>query len=380
MAFIALSDLFKSYTKDEVLESMLDVADSVGLSARSWRPGSIGRTILVVMAFAISFYTEIQGPIAAGGLLDYAEGAWLTLLAKSLYRVDRIEATYATGVVTITNASLVTVGPFAVGDVTLAHLITGKTYKVQQVVTLTPGQSLDFPVLADEAGSGSDAGPATVALVSPWVGGSATNALSILGNDEETDPNLRTRCRNKLGALSPNGPAEAYAFVLTSKDLNPVATPITRTLVDPATGDGSVQIYAATAAGTPSGPDLLICQTSVDKWAEPQCVIATVSGASPLSFAPYLTIYVQNDNRTDSQILAAANNAIAQYLSTIAIGGLITTGPPGRIDLDGVKFAIRETSPNTIVDIEFDSPTSDPVVAPTEVPVYGGSIFTLVRI
>lgn len=377
---IALDVLFRSYTRDEVLESMLTVADTVGLKARSWRSGSIGRTILVIIASAIAFFTQFQGIIARGGLLDYATESWLTLLAKSLYRVYRIEATYATGDVTLTNSSGIAVGPFDIGDITVFNSVTGKTYKVQAVVSLGASSSADYPVLADEAGSASDAGPGTIELASPWIGGSATNALSILGNDEETDENLRTRCREKLGSLSPNGPAEAYSYVIKSQEYSPTSVPITRTKVEISTGDGTVDIYAATASGTPSGGDLAIAQTAVDTYAEPQCVIATVYGATPLAFAPYVTIYVRNDNRSDSQILNAASTAIGAYLASLPIGGLITSSPPGRVDLDGVKFAIRDTSPSTVVDIDITFPTSDPVVAAHEVPIFTGAIFTLVRV
>src|ERR1700744_1775401 len=97
MSAPTLAELFTPATSDGVFSSMLTIAQQVGLPATAWQPISVGREILAITAQEIANFSVIaQGGAAAGGLLDFATGDWLTLLAISNFGVPRISATFGT--------------------------------------------------------------------------------------------------------------------------------------------------------------------------------------------------------------------------------------------------------------------------------------------
>jgi hypothetical protein len=209
---LPLSDLFTAKAAAEFEESMLAAAVAVGLPARSWQPGGIARTIIKLLAIVLSVITTTLAEIAKGGFLDEASGAWLDLLAWNLYRVLRQGATYAQGSITLTNTGGEQ-GPFAPGDLHFSNPATGALYHNTEEVTIPAAGAITCTIEADVAGSASSSAPTLISnMVTPIDGVTASNALAVLGGDGETDPQLRTKCRDKLEALSPNGAKGAYVY------------------------------------------------------------------------------------------------------------------------------------------------------------------------
>lgn len=92
------------------------------------------------------------------------------------------------------------------------------------------------------AGSGSTSNAGAIdTLQTTLIGVTCSNAGALVGDDAETDTELRLRCRSKLASLSPNGPAAAYDFVARSSALNGGVT-VTRTQVEADSDTGSLTI------------------------------------------------------------------------------------------------------------------------------------------
>lgn len=362
---LALSDLVKEETRDEVLGTLLTIAADVDLKVTAWQPGQPIRTFLTLVAQKVADITLLSREAIKGGLLDYAEKEWLTLLALSLYRVTRRDAKAAEGdSLSITNASDETynVNP---GDLIVAHAVTGKTYRNKFAFAIPAGATIDIDdapvtILADEAGTGSDAAPGQItALVSSLDGVTITNTAAILGADAETDPELRDRCRDKLGSLSPNGPKEAYAFVSKTPALAAVGVAITRVLVVPDPVTGELTVFLATANGAPSGGDVTIVDTALDKWATPWCTSATAAAATNKVINVTCQVWVKGSSLTPAQIQSAVAVALAAYFKSLPIGGdKIAPDTRGKVRVGNLELVVGKATTG-IVKVEVTIPAAD---------------------
>ena len=90
---------------------------------------------------------------------------------------------------------------------------TNKAYRNTGSVSLGAMATLTIPIRAVEAGSTSTSTAGTItAFETPVLGVTVSNAVEVVGRDEELDPALRARCSEKLGSLSPFGPWDAYTY------------------------------------------------------------------------------------------------------------------------------------------------------------------------
>lgn len=158
---LSIRDIFSPATADEWMAKILDVGQQVQLPVTSWQSGGITRTILRVMSHALGFADYVVSLIAQGGFLDFAafgtasytdstgktttspvtpEGGpgALDALAQSLYRITRLQAGYAGGVLAILNTSGSTYGPFLAGTYHVSNPTTKVGYSSTTSVTIAP--------------------------------------------------------------------------------------------------------------------------------------------------------------------------------------------------------------------------------------------------
>src|SRR5262245_1471264 len=251
---LPIDQLINPLTKDQVKASIYNLLKASGVPVTSWQEGAVLRTLIAVVAAIFAGFTEVIAVATRAGFLDLAEGIWLTLNAHFVYGVDRIEATYATGKVTLTNTAggLFNMEP---GDLILLCPSTKKTYTNVSAFQLDPLSTLDIDIRAVEMGAASTAAPNTITeFVTKLLGVEVTNAAPLVGLDAESDAALRVRCRDSLGALSPNGPPAAYRYwAKTAKRADGSSVGVTRVRLMPPPGDGSMQMYVASATGPVSG-------------------------------------------------------------------------------------------------------------------------------
>lgn len=386
----SLDDLTTPLTEDDVKAAYYDVLGIVGVSVTSWKPGAVVRTMIAVTSVVISALSQLQAKIARSGFLELAEGSFLTLVAHYVYNADRLLAAFATGTVTLTNTG----GGIYSGDPgdLVVSTLAGKTYRNVSPFSLGANATLALTVVADESGSGSNAAIGQISkLVTNLLGVTCTNALPLGARDDESDPALRIRCSEKLGARSPNGPADAYAYVArtaTRADGSQIGVTRVRLKKD---GKGNVSIYCASDSGPTPGlmsdptSDIGYVHEAIQRLATPQCITPSTFGAEILLVSPNYEIWLYNTSGlTDAQIRHLIENAdtgaMFRFLSSQPIGGHVIGTDQGKIFLDAMKLAIGTvrapgaTVPLPIFRIQILNYFSDIVVTYSQVPTMGGII------
>jgi len=376
--FTTFSDLISTKTLEEWKRSIVNVAILVGLKTQNWAEGGYTRTLLALFAQLYKTAGDVVRLIAASGFLDTAEGAWLTLLARSVFNVTRIEATFANAAegITLTNGGggLYTFEP---GDLIVAHSSTGKTYRNTSGGTLSPGigQTLKLDLEAEEAGTASNAGVGTITvLVSTFLGVTCSNSVALVGLDEEKDEALRQRCRDSLALLALGGIKRAYEFVARSATrLDGSAVGVTRVRVMPAPGDGTVDIFIASASGAVAGPDVTIVQAEFDEKVTPYGFDATAISASNVALTAPCTIWIPSSlGLTTAEARQAVFDALEAYVQTLPIGGVIISPASGKVYWRAVLGIIEGSIPGmlkAVLDNEIDASIAD-----GEVPVWAGDL------
>lgn len=386
MATVSLNDLVTPISPTEATATILSVAQALGLQTTAWQPLGMARTILATQGQISSDYSKIVNFIAQGGYVSYAAlmvdttgnpiTTWMTLVAKNMFNVDRIDATFAMGPVPIINASGTTY-TFAAGQFHLSNSITGKSFSNTTAISITPGTT-NSVMKADEAGSASSQAAGTVlALVTPLVGVSVGALVTdMVGNDEESNQALLLRCQAKLGALSPNGPSQAYYFVATTT-VTPSGNFINRVSVTSNTSTGVVTVYLANAAGVPSGPDIAAIDAAIQAQVVPDGVTAIVAAATQVLIVVTANVWVPTATGLAApQIQTACGNALTTYFSNLPIGGVLDNNsgifvvPLNEIEATIynaiVKLAPGFSSRITVISV---LPSGDVVLTPNEVAV-----------
>lgn len=380
-----LSDLIKSLTADEVKATILSILESLDFPVASWAKGAIIRTIIAAFSKVVSTFTELQVLVAKSGFLDYAEGDWLTLLAEQVYNVTRNPATQATGFLTLNNSA----GgdyPYAAQALRFYNPATGKLYRNTGAFHLHPLETgLVIPIEAVELGADSTSAAGTItALETTLIGVTCSNAAEVVGFNAESDPDLRLRCRLKLGSLSPNGAADAYDFVARSTDLNGgVTVTRTRPVLDSDTGQAT--LYIAGPSGAIGAPDVALVQDAVDRICTPLGFDCTVVSASNLVLNVTQTVYVYTSlGLTNAEVQAAVQAQLTAWIPTIPVGGYRPTGT-GVVDLDKIKAEILATKTDAGTDLGIfrilaSIPNINTPVDESEVVVPGAIFISVIQV
>lgn len=325
---ISLASLFSVETYEAILQKGLDIAEAVGLPVSSWRAGDPTRAQYHYVAEVLSTLEPSVQAIVAAGFLNSAEGDALTLLAEQLYGVERVEATFAAGdlVLENTGGGLYNI---AIGDLTFRSSVTSKTYRntTAGVLASGPGTTLEISWSADEAGTLSSVGADEIdEMVTVLLGVEVQSSEAGEGLNEESDASLRQRCLDSLGALSPNGPADAYRYVASNPDLTGVTNVSRVEVVTEELGEyaftGRVDVYLASPTGTVDGGTVSAVSDAIAEWATPLTVTPTVQSATALPLSVEATAYVRSSlGKTEEQVQAEGETAFDDLLAEVPIGG-----------------------------------------------------------
>jgi len=381
---LSLDELTTPLTVDEVRASIYEALASVGVSTTTWKPGAWPRTVITGCSIVLSAMSSLTATIARGGFLELAEGSWLDNKAHYDYAVDRRPATFAEGAVTLTNASG---GVYALdpGDLIVFNADTKQTYRNTAAIALGALTTLaDVPIRAVEAGAASSAAPNTITFLETVLAGvSVTNPLALVGMDAELDAELRTRCLEKLGSLSPMGPWDAYTYAAKNAtraaDGSNVGVTRVRTSRD---GYGNVWAYVATATGGVTGvvgdpsTDLGAVDEAIQHDAAPLAVTAHTVSATSLPVPVSYTIWVYSTGATKAQIETAVAANLTLFFQDEPIGGNVIGADPGKVFRTALEAAIGATyyPPDSLVPLPIfrvviNAPAVDVVVGVNEVPV-----------
>lgn len=374
---ISFDALITPLTRQEVQSSIYQVLAAVGVDTTTWKPGAVVRTMIAGVSVVLAALSELQAKVARSGFLELSEGDWLTVVAHHVYNEDRIEATYAEGEVTLTNTGggIFNLDP---DDLVVGNPDTGKTYRNTEVIALGALQTLTIPIRATEAGAASTSLPGTITVLeTTLVGVTVTNATAVVGRDAELDADLRRRCSEKLGSLSPMGPWDAYAYAARNAmhdDGTSVGVTRVRQLKD---GAGGVTTWVATASGTVTGDpddpdtDLGIVNEAIQQLAAPLAVTAVVEGASTLVLAITYEAWAYNTSGlTDEQLGDLIGAKLSAFASGQPIGGNVVGLDPGKVFRSAIIAAIGAARPE-IFRVDLTLPADDLELDIDEVPVLG---------
>lgn len=321
---LSIDDLTKAPSEEAVLETFLLNLETLGVPARSWRVGGVSRTILRVVARTYAGFAALIALAIKAMFLETSSGAWLTLLAYYVYGVSRVEATFATGQVQLTNGGggIYTLNP---GELRVLWTATGKAYTNTSTFTLNPGDVLLVDVQAVEQGSASSAPVGAVtSFETVLLGVTVTNPAAIVGLDEETDDTLRAACKAKLAALSVRGPRGAYAYavrVAVRGDGTPVN--VNRLQVSASSSTGVVTVYVAAPSGAPDPTDLDYIETSIEDVARPDSVTVNVLAATMVPVTRTLTVWARRvDGVSAADIQGMVETSLVNAIASYPIGGI----------------------------------------------------------
>jgi phage-related baseplate assembly protein len=324
---LTIDELFTPPTEDEIFNTFIATLESTGVPANSWRKGGVARTILRIVAVLYAGFASIISIIAKAGYLDTATGGWLTLLSKFVYGVTRIVATFATGTVTVHNGGG-GVYAFEIGEFKCKSLASGKVYTNSQrfplIGNFNPGDTLDVPIIALELGTASNAAPAAIdTIVSNITDGTVTNVAAVVGQDEESDEDLRQRDRDSLGALSPFGPRGAYRFAIRSALLpNGTSVNVNRVYLQPFSSTGRELAYVASPSGAVTAPELTAIVANVEDKARPDTDTFELHSATQVNYTATLTVYAKKTKGiAANDIEAAVDRRLIPFIAEYPIGG-----------------------------------------------------------
>jgi len=369
----SLANLLIQETKAAIYARGLAIATALDLPVTSWVAGDPTRSLYYYLAEVLSTLEVVVAGYVSSGFLDYASGDWLTILADQSFNVQRIDATFAGTPVTLTNGGggIYVIAP---GDVVVKSSTNGKTYTNTSGGTLASGGAITLDFTADESGSASTAFAGQIdTLVTDLISVTCSNAAAALGLDAEPDQALRDRCRAKLGTLSPNGPADAYNFIV--RDSTRISIPLeitkSRTISDSTTGN--VTVYVGGPSGAVSGAAVIAAQAAVQQWSSPLCITPTVVNCVSLPVAVTYEIWLYAAvGETDAAITSKVYNDLLTMLAARPIGGdIIAPATTGALYQSLISATIRASYPTTAFRVSVTSPATDTALAINQIAQLG---------
>lgn len=365
-----LQDLLTPLSKASALETVLATFRSLGFKVTSWQSGGIGLTVANFLADMVAQQSGVIVNAVRSGFLDYAEGRWLTLLAKSLFDETRIPAVKTVGTMRLSSsagAPPYTVAPFS------KWIQNGSGLKFVNssggTLASGAGQVLDLTWEAEGFGSAYNlANNTALSFVTPMAGvtisnppGTSGDWITTHGLDEESDASLVSRCRAKWATISYGTPALAYEYWARA-----ASSEVTRVWVDSSNpvGPGTIIVYVAGASGGITSPTTL---ATVDTYLQARKAFGSLVGVYGAETYPQPvegTVYCRGISIAEAQ--AKVEAAVQAWVQSIPIGGETFGGGSGYIYLNGLVTAIRSVP--GIAHVVLTDPTSDVLLMSTQVP------------
>lgn len=361
---LTLKQLTSEVTEDEALTTILGILTQIGIQATSWQPGAIQLTFMRLIARVWSTASTVVRQITEAGFVKLSTGDFLTLIARHVFELERLEAQATIGTILLTNSAGAPTHTWAAGDIIVADAPTGTTtanaYSITVGGTLNPGVATAYAFKAQVAGQKANIAPGTTLyLWTPLVGVTATNPallpasntwVTTPGSDLEADPRLMARCVGRWSKLSYSNTDGTYrAWAL---DAVPA---LTRVTIGSAPGDGRVNIIGATALGAITTPqadaieDYIYGVTDGVGRRPINDIVVAAPATTVTTPAITVTAYASVSGRQDGQSLddyvAALESAIAAallaYIGGVPIGGVKLLGGSGVVPFDGMLAACK---------------------------------------
>lgn len=321
----------------------------------AWESASAGLSLIELDTVVLEDLYLLVHDVAAGGLLDYAIGPWLDLLAENLYDLTRTPGTVTEGKVSLADPS--SVGPFnLVSGQLVVESLTGLRYilSANVVVPLASGGTV-ATVRAEQKGDVYNVGNNTITRLVTSVPGLTVNNpvfangtwITSAGADDESDESLVLRCRAKWASLAVGLPAAMYDTWAKASDpaINRSYARVSPTVA------GQVDLYIAGPSGAVGAPVIAACQLYVDERVAltNTCVVASVSNF-PQTVTAVVSVFQAYLANATAEVLQAVEALLEEkkgigatlYLSELydaiqtvqGVRDVTITVPAGNVELD----------------------------------------------
>lgn len=403
---------FFEATLDEVKAKIAQFAALGNLFLTAWLVGDPGEQLYQAFAQTMQFYTATNAVVTRGfvsldtatdpgdddpfnpgnAALDPIPG-FLSNLGENVYYTFRILSTFAGTSVTFTNTTAFPVGPFAPDSLTFAKASDGEiTYRNAAMpslytgpggtLTVLAGQTVHLDVVAESPGSASTAQPGEISvLVGGALGVTVSNDAAAIGNDRESAPNYRERCREQAASVSPNGASDAYRYLSrTNVDGTPLlqnatlggdgltAVSITRVYVSGSSSTGNVAVYFADDDSGSSSIDVATANYNIthNVIAVPDCI--NYSGSSSVEVSITITWAVKfrakylGQSITSTVVHDAIVAALTDRFRNYPIGGFDQVAGAGTIYASDLRGTVDRAHP-AIYSTVLSSPGGDTAIA-----------------
>ena len=364
-------------------------ASGAGIKTSAWDDDASLRAVVFGCAAFFADRTRVTAAMANGMYIDSAEGGWLTVLAASAYQLDRYAAERTVGEMQLTPDSTASLPiSIAIGEIVIVDTDTLQTYRNTTSGTLSAaGSPVTFTVQAEVAGDDSVIGTGVsglelqtpipgVTVANPAISGT-TSWMSTEGSDEESDVELRARCKTRWATLSfAGGPRDAYEYWART-----ASTAVSRVQVDDSggVGTGTVGVYVTNDDGNISAAEVTKVEEYINgngttlQARHPIGATVTIEAATPVSINISGTIVVRGQYA--ATIVDDVTDAFNAFLKTVPIGGTkITSGASSGFVLLGQLYD-AVNSVEGVVNFSFTAPTADTPIGLGEVPVPGTYTF-----
>ena len=355
---MGVADLLTVRTRAQIEASILSTLGSRGFPTTSWQSGAVPRALIRASSTVLEHLYGLVGSVGAAAFLASSSGAWLTLHAASRFDVSRVPSTFARHALTLHNATpnprTITPGQL------LVTTAGGRQFRSTNTanIIVPGGSTAPVEVRCEVAGAVGNTPPAV--LVTPAYAGLTFTygALSLSGEDEESDAALRARCLAKWSTLGRGANTDAYVYMATTA---PAAPTIPRAAVVPGAGDGTLTVYIAQSSGAATGGQV----SAVQSYINARC---PVTDAPTVLAAGVVTVNVTAAVEFES---STYNTSDARATIEDALGVVLNGQPMGRdVDIGALYAAIRGAAAG-VLDVDISVPASDTAVGVSQISVAG---------
>lgn len=371
---LSYKELTQPSTEEEMLTLLLELATLAGFPATSWQEGAVPRTLLEIEKTILVELQELVAEIGKGGLLDEAEGDWLDLLAISAFDEERTAAVRTRGLATLLCSALA--GPYTIAVGQLVATDGARRFRNTTGGTVASGGTLQLTFEAEEPGAAYNIANGDLdTLLTPLAGVTITNPavppattwLTQTGADEESDDQLRTRCRAKWATLGTGATTDSYTF--WAREASTVVRRI-NVLEHSNAGvpaDGHVTLYLAGELGSVDAGAVAAVGTYIAE-RRPLCTTVTVIAAAEVAVPITCTLTVRAEHRTEAEALIAGY--LDELEKEIAIGGTCYLAAI-------IEQLMR---PEGMINAVLAAPAADVVLAANQVALLGTPSITWIEI
>lgn len=338
---LSLAQLTSSVTEEQALQLILDELTSLGYQATSWQSGSIQRTLIEMLAKAISDLSVTQARYNKGYYPSLAEEEFQDLLGEKVFGLTRNAAVSTLGKMTLTSSAAAPIHTWDAGELVIADKpeAPAQTFLVQESGTLNPGQSVEVSVEAQVGGAaGNVPANSTLYLWTPLVGVTVTNPpivdpvtssllttwITTFGADKESNARYAERMQLRWAETQSPGTADGYKAIALA------ALPsMTRCDVREGAFEGWVQITGATAEGgiTPDEVDQILDYFNGAIDGKVRVMVNDTLDVKPAAevTTPALTLEISVDSVYANDAATRVTSALRNLFGSLPIGGEVVS-------------------------------------------------------